>query len=1140
MGRSVGLASQSRARHRAAPRPPGEGDGEKTRIIPAVTRGDTEDRPARRAPGESAKSDEPADAAGATSGSGNKQATTSGLSPAPAPAPVKTRVSFIDIGRALSAVLVVYAHFDLLFLRQNYGLSTWFTDLVDNGLGQPLGLSDQTIGAVAVPVFFLISGFVVTPIGVRMGTLRFATNRFFRVYPTMFVVVLLAAGAYWIGLRPLTTGHPALNIGSVLLNVSLVNFIQSPAEAFVGVAWTLLIEVMFYLLVTSMAPVLRRLPWLAILIELDLILVVLCTHGLWGPNYHAFVVNAAYLTTPIMGQVMWAAWTKRIPPWLAGMYLLAAWGLFVWASDLNIDPDYIPRPLPVGYALILFTLGMFAEKYLKQRRFWTELSERSYSIYLLHGVAAFPVMHLVVRSVPPVVTLLIGLAVTAVAVELSFRLVERPSHNLGRKLSRRATERPARKPKASAAARARAKSAAADEPEELEDPDNSDFGDEWDEDESWDGDREWSDDDRPDSAGDHEHGAGPAEADYPDAGYSDGGYSDADYPDADGRDPDDHPTFPFEDGPASERLRAERAAADRSGVDRIGLDRSGVDRASADRAGLDDGPEPSISQRLGGEGPMRGPGPGPGPERSARPERLGRADRLERLERAGRPGRPNGPGQPNGPAGQPNGPDRAGRPENPGAGPARMDGPGPERPARIDGPSPERSGRTDGPGAERPARMDGPGPERSARIDGPGADRAGRMDGPGAERSGRMDGPLRPGRLDGDGSERLDLVGRPPRGMPPMAGPRLPPPDSQPLSQRGPQQPPNGTPQSPNGGPQLPNGARQLPNGAGQPPNGVGQPPNSAGQFPNGGPQLPNGAPQRPSRDAPPPGRDLPPRHDSQALLPDPPRPDSQPLRPAAQPVPNGQPQWRGGEQARRADAPLPGDGPAARRDGELAPRRDIPRGGQAGTGRELPGDSQAMARDSQALAREAHAAARDPQAATREPAAIPRDPQAGPRDRDSQAIPRGDQQAAPREPGAMPRDPQAISPDSQAMSPDSQGRPRESGSLPRDERAPRRRRGKHAPPDDDDPDYPDYYDPENHRLEAAAPAESAPAESARHAAPPDPQDPPGSDEPESAPRPHGKSQAGRATPRPGEASEERTDLIPKVPRRGRARQRIE
>jgi len=437
----VGLASQTtRAKHRAAPRQGGDGDGASTHIIPAVK--DVPPEP---------------------------EVT-------PAAAPVKSRVAFIDIGRAIAAVLVVYAHFDLLFLRQNYGISTGITDLIDNGLGVPLALSDQSIGAVAVPFFFLVSGFVVTPIALKLGGPRFGTNRFFRVYPPVIVAVLVAAGAYWIGMRPLTTGHPARTMGELFANLSLVNFIQQPTNAFVGVAWTLTVEVMFYVLLVAMIPVLKRLPWLALFAELDLVLVLLCTHGLGGPNYHAFVANVVYLTTPIMGQVLWAAWTRRIPPWLAGLYLLGAWALFVWAGSLAIDQDYLPRATPVGYALLLFLLGLFAEKHLKQRRVWTELSERSYSIYLLHGVLAFPVMHLVVKSVPIWLTILLGLVVLAVGVELNFRLVERPSHNLGRMLARKLGE-----------ARARPRPEPEPEPEPEDDEDDEDADDWDDEDEPDDG-----------------------------------------------------------------------------------------------------------------------------------------------------------------------------------------------------------------------------------------------------------------------------------------------------------------------------------------------------------------------------------------------------------------------------------------------------------------------------------------------------------------------------------------------------------------------------------------------------------------------------------------------------------------------------
>lgn len=344
----------------------------------------------------------------------------------------------MDIGRGVGALLVVYTHVDMLFLRQNHGRSTWVTNAVDTLFAVPLRLTDQGVGAVSVPFFFLVSGFMVTAMAVRSGARRFGVNRVWRVYPPLAVAVAIGAVAFTTGLRPLTTGAPGpVTLPELVGNLTLANFLHAPCAAYVGAAWTIAVEIMFYLLLAAMIPVLRRATWLAIAIELDLVFVVLCTHALGGPDYHAFVVNVAYLTIPLMGQALWAGWTKRVPPWAAGLFVLVAWALFRWSGDLDIDPDYIPRPLPVGYAFALLLIGLLAERKLVRRKVWIALSERSYSIYLLHGVVAFPVMHLLIDRLPLWATLTVGLATTAAAVELSYRFVERPSHDLGRRLARR-------------------------------------------------------------------------------------------------------------------------------------------------------------------------------------------------------------------------------------------------------------------------------------------------------------------------------------------------------------------------------------------------------------------------------------------------------------------------------------------------------------------------------------------------------------------------------------------------------------------------------------------------------------------------------------------------------------------------------
>jgi peptidoglycan/LPS O-acetylase OafA/YrhL len=358
----------------------------------------------------------------------------------------KTRTAFLDIARGLAAILVVYTHIYDVYILDFKGVHTPPTDAIDNAFVFPLKLDDQGIGAVSVPIFFIISGFVVTPIALKMGARRFSINRVFRVYPLLIFVVSVSAVLIALGLGLLSTKPPDVNVWTFLSNASLWNFIDRPFGSWVAVAWTLAVEVLFYATLVAVLPLMRRRMWLAIAVELWVVLMLLITYRAFADEYRAFVINMVYVLVPIMGQAIWAAWTGRIPAWLAGVFVTAAWLMFVWAGHLNVDPEYIPRPFPIAFAMMLFLIGLFAEPYLRQRRFWTELSERTYSIYLLHGSVAFPLMHWLFDRLPLWLTVLIAVAATGLAAEVSYRFVERPSHNLARRLSRREVKAPEPEP----------------------------------------------------------------------------------------------------------------------------------------------------------------------------------------------------------------------------------------------------------------------------------------------------------------------------------------------------------------------------------------------------------------------------------------------------------------------------------------------------------------------------------------------------------------------------------------------------------------------------------------------------------------------------------------------------------------------
>jgi peptidoglycan/LPS O-acetylase OafA/YrhL len=393
----------------------------------------------------------------------------------------KKRIAFVDIGRAVGALLVFYSHIAEQWVHRLHDRFAPI-DVVDALTSVPMHMAKQGIGQIAVPVFFLISGFVVTPIALRQGMGRFAVNRLFRVYPPLIFAVLLTAAVLSLGENPLATGQlQTISPLTLLTNSLLINYLIFPQVVLVGVAWTMIIEVTFYVVLVLLLPVLRRSVWLAIAIQLTFVFVVLMTRSVAGPSWSLFAVNVSYLPIPIIGQIIWAGYSRRIQPWLTGLFLAMAWSLYVLADIIDVGRIDSSYNLALAVAVLCFLVGLFAEPRLRERRFWTALSERSYSLYLLHGLAAFVTLDLLRPHMPFALALVVAVAATFGVVELSYRFVEKPSHGLARRFSR---------------SRAESRASAADDPIPAEPAyeADADVEDGWDQDE-WGDDEDWVDDD---------------------------------------------------------------------------------------------------------------------------------------------------------------------------------------------------------------------------------------------------------------------------------------------------------------------------------------------------------------------------------------------------------------------------------------------------------------------------------------------------------------------------------------------------------------------------------------------------------------------------------------------------------------------
>jgi peptidoglycan/LPS O-acetylase OafA/YrhL len=175
------------------------------------------------------------------------------------PMPPRHRLDTLDLLRALACAMVVAFHF--LFRGQAAG---WLQD------APPAWLSTLARhGHLGVPLFFMISGFVISMSAEGASLRAFAASRIARLVPALWVAAPLTALVALAGDVQAFVVTP----GQLLVNLTLVP--QWFGVPYVdGVYWSLAVELQFYLLV-ALALVVRRLdtiePWLVIWLLLALL-----------------------------------------------------------------------------------------------------------------------------------------------------------------------------------------------------------------------------------------------------------------------------------------------------------------------------------------------------------------------------------------------------------------------------------------------------------------------------------------------------------------------------------------------------------------------------------------------------------------------------------------------------------------------------------------------------------------------------------------------------------------------------------------------------------------------------------------------------------------------------------------------------
>jgi peptidoglycan/LPS O-acetylase OafA/YrhL len=313
------------------------------------------------------------------------------------------------------------------------GASGELTLLVGRGIAVPGQDAVWRHGWVGVPIFFVISGFVIAGSAEGGGAARFLRRRIERLYPAVFVCAPLSFLAWAAAGRPL--GHNLLLLGKSLL--------LAPGRAWIDPPyWTLGVETAFYagvfvLLLVAGARSLKP----------GMIALAFASAALWGAYLVRGSAPAPVWVQPVywgmdfaLGGLLYFARGGRLGRWGAAAAVAAGAAASLQAMQLFFAPwtSFVPVILWLGGIAIV---GLAPRRRASRDHPLSRLAGlTTYPLYLLHYALGLGAMGLLVRAgVPPLAAMATaGLLVLAAAAAVAIfaepaarRLLSRALDRLG-------------------------------------------------------------------------------------------------------------------------------------------------------------------------------------------------------------------------------------------------------------------------------------------------------------------------------------------------------------------------------------------------------------------------------------------------------------------------------------------------------------------------------------------------------------------------------------------------------------------------------------------------------------------------------------------------------------------------------------
>ena len=366
-----------------------------------------------------------------------------------------SRIWFAQMLRGLAVITVLIEHMLIAFWINNPGsAAVGFTEPVGWNVvllphvNPSVWLVQQgiVVGEIGVALFFLISGFVIPMSLERYRPGRFLIGRVFRLYPVWIACLLITAAAFFLYAQAHDRPFPH-DLGTWLWNASMFQD-WADTQLLNPVAWTLLVEVKFYLLIAALAWLFglhRAAPLAVLAVVIGGISIVapgryqhLAIDEPWlFMTLNILVFTGRFLLVMFMGMCFYnlyrGVWGIR--RFLGMMSLLM--GLFWWAMDAGLEGNLYRDIFVLNFSigLSIWCICYWLGPRIPYSRTMNFLADVSYPLYALHYIVGIILLTVFYDlHADPYLNTLEALAVLLVLSWLVHRFVEDPANRLGKRI----------------------------------------------------------------------------------------------------------------------------------------------------------------------------------------------------------------------------------------------------------------------------------------------------------------------------------------------------------------------------------------------------------------------------------------------------------------------------------------------------------------------------------------------------------------------------------------------------------------------------------------------------------------------------------------------------------------------------------